>query len=800
MIFAPEQQVDGTRRFRYGGAAHTFTPARFQSPALSARSSPPAVIDVEDVRLSYGVYSSSDRAMEDVRAMDALTAVGQSAAPSASSMVAPSMFKRLRPNGPVRWMLPPVGAITPMYVEGILRGALAGNHVQAWELFDLMIDTDPEIAACIGEFIDGVVCKKPVVRAYAEEGEEPTDDAKAKASLVSAALRNMRPDMANDENDFRTTLKDILFARYFGQSVVEVDFWKADGSGVNIKTIGKLGEVILPRSTYWVHPVCYTWDVDGRLGLQAAMAAEIQRATRLNPRVAGNTVGKASKETVRSLSETPAWNSVTGQAVQSQVVDFPANKFLIGIDKFKSGTVMGSGSCLRTLAWWWIASIFGWDYMLNYAQLFGIPFRTATVAPGASPNKISEIKQMMAAIGSSGYAIMNTGEKLEFERAMGGAGESPQAFLAHFANDQKRKVILRQTMSGGTAGGGSKGVGKSFGDTEAEGPKEQAMQAGADFAESVVNLQLVPYILNVNYGDDSEAPSVKLLGEEVGNLNDAQRDVQLKGLIDIPAPYLHQKYGIPMAAAGEAIAGKDEGVQQPQPGGGSGGGGFGEDVGEGDYGGGAAQDEGGEPDGGVAAEAGALRAGGPGSGRKPWTDAAAGKATELRQAAEDAHKKAFEILYGDAAPKRADGTKKTLDEYSQQDHMAVAAAEKDAAMKYKAAADHYREHGVRNGASSMGQKRMDHNATAAVHLAWAKTKAAPVASSAAAPAAALRDAVEPLLARLKAIDAITDTDAKKAALAKFLKDQPSIAKAISHDPSVGDATAEAITQSKGKQL
>ena len=51
---------------------------------------------------------------------------------------------------------------------GSLRGALAGNHVQAWELFDLMIDTDPEINSCIQELVEGVLRKKLVERVQSE--------------------------------------------------------------------------------------------------------------------------------------------------------------------------------------------------------------------------------------------------------------------------------------------------------------------------------------------------------------------------------------------------------------------------------------------------------------------------------------------------------------------------------------------------------------------------------------------------------------------------------------------------------
>ena len=62
------------------------------------------------------------------------------------SGIGQSMARILRPQAAYRWLLPQLAAITPQYIEMTLRGALAGNHVQAWELFDLMEDTWPRLS------------------------------------------------------------------------------------------------------------------------------------------------------------------------------------------------------------------------------------------------------------------------------------------------------------------------------------------------------------------------------------------------------------------------------------------------------------------------------------------------------------------------------------------------------------------------------------------------------------------------------------------------------------------------------
>ncbi len=464
--------------------------------------------------------------------------------------LSPSLASILRPQAAYRWLLPYLASITPQYVEGVLRGALAGNHVQAWELFDLMIDSDPEIAACVQEYFQGVTKKKFVFEPYRDEDEAPSPTAIEKCKVVSAAIRNMRPDPQNDENDIRGTVRDILFARFHGQSVLEIEYHaKGDDGELNVKDIPTLGQVLCPRSTYWVHPVCYAWSEIGRLGLRSAATDLLGQKKALK-----NFKGGRGGET-----ELPLWNTVISQPRPSQLVDFPDNKFLIGVHKSKTGSVLGA-SCLRSLAWWWVASNFCGDWLLNYAQLFGIPFRKATYSSGTSQSVQVEIKQMLAAMGSAGYVLLPQGAELEFERAQGSAGESPQAFLFNFANDQKRKVILHQTMSGGSHSGGSKGTGKAFGSVEAD-TKKDCIDEGAMYVESVLNLQLVPYILNLNYGDggDMEAPTIRLIDDDEGNLEDAQAIQIVAQLVDVGEDYMRKLFKVPKPGPKEKIAGQSTG-------------------------------------------------------------------------------------------------------------------------------------------------------------------------------------------------------------------------------------------------
>ena len=464
----------------------------------------------------------------------------------------PSLAPILRPQSLGWRMLPYLAAVTPTYVEGVLRGALAGNHVQSCDLFDLMMDSDPEIAACVQEYIEGILRKKFSFTAYHEEDEEPSDLALEKCKVVSAALRNMRPDAAADENDLRGTIRDIVSARFYGQSLLEVEWHDVNNrQQLNVRDIPNLGQVVCPRSTFWVHPTCYGWDSSIRLGLRTELT-DIKKLTKVVKNRRGN-----------SLAETTSNYWMTGTSAQplaSTLTELPKNQFLLGIHKFRAGSVM-SGSVLRSLAMWWVFSNFCGDWLLNYAQLFGIPFRKATYEPGTPENVKSEIKQMLQNMGSAGYALLPKGAELQFESGGGGGvSGSPQAFILSYANEMKRRVILHQTMTGG-AGSAGNGAGKGGMDSESD-VKSDCIDEGTRFAEGVINLQLVPMILEMNYGEggDMEAPQVKLVDDTVGGLADAQKFQILAQFMDIPTDYCHNFFHIPKAREDDTLAGQEAGI------------------------------------------------------------------------------------------------------------------------------------------------------------------------------------------------------------------------------------------------
>jgi phage gp29-like protein len=391
--------------------------------------------------------------------------------PAPEAGLSEGLARILRPQAAYRWILPQLAAITPQYIESTLRGALAGSHVQAWELFDLMQDSWPRLAKSTQQVTDAVVQMNWQLSPFQEDDEEVSESAQERKKVVAAAFRNMRPKAAADENGFDDTIRDLCDGWFKGTVVLEMDWHAADA--------GKLGMTVGPRATFWVHPVCYAWGQDGTLGLRMGASNH-----------GSNQSGKAAN----------LWNSMAWNPMPREVQEFPPDKFLIGIHKAKSGTAL-AGALLRPLAWWWCAANFSADWLLNLAQVFGLPFRWAHYVQGTPQATIDSICQMLQSMGSAGWAAFPEGVQLDFKEATKDAGNSPQGDLLDRADRYCDLMILRQTLTTDVAESGSRALGEVH-----QGVERGVSMAMARYVAGVLNQQAIPSILRLNYGDETDAP------------------------------------------------------------------------------------------------------------------------------------------------------------------------------------------------------------------------------------------------------------------------------------------------------
>lgn len=402
---------------------------------------------------------------------------GGGAQPAASTL---TLDQIVQPNARDRWGGLLARNYTPERVELILRGALNGNLLDQHELFNLMEETSPRINKNLNQRKRAVVAHLRRYEDWAEEDVAATDEAKRRTKVVSTALRTMKPKVDQNENGLDETIYDILDATGKGIALIEVD-WE-------VRNAGSLGMIAAPRCTRWVHPRFYGYAMNADwLGLNTS---QIESAA------AGNTT-----------EETPP-PRLSLKPVNGIYARIPENKFLVCIRKSKSGSPI-SGGLLRQLAFWWCASQFTQSWVLNFAQIFGLPIRWATYDPNM-PGLMEKVCQMLDNMGTAAWGAFPAGTNLELKEPPKSSSENPQFVLLNLADKQYDLLILGQSGTTQISSPGEKSGGSHAANKVLQGVEEQIVRSDADFVCNIINHQLIPPTVLFNFGDTEMLPSLCL--------------------------------------------------------------------------------------------------------------------------------------------------------------------------------------------------------------------------------------------------------------------------------------------------
>lgn len=425
--------------------------------------------------------------------------------------------------------------MTPAEVRCTLERATMGDLAAQWELFALMEDTWPRLAKNLAELRRAAARATYTVQPCAARGSAPTAPARDRATLVDHGLRQWWPKPGTLELSFEDTLFHALDAYGKGVSVLELH-WQQTPSG------------LLPRSSHVLSPRRYGWNPAGtELGLTLP-----QYPTSPRPSI------PASQFSVSPYSQLSSPNSqllptrsapLATSALPTAWQSFPADQFLIGIWQARTGAP-GATAVLRALAPYWAGVTFGWEWLLSNAQIFGVPFRWANFDRN-QPQLGAQLRDMLAAMGASGYGAFPEGTKLEFKEASQNVTGNPQVVVQELADKACDLLILGQELSGGAQAAGLGGGAASL----QQAVRADRLHATAQWCADLLNYQLVPALLRANYGDTVEAPViVPDLDPEPDALKLAQRDeILLRAGLPLPRQWFYQRHGIPEPAAGDPV-------------------------------------------------------------------------------------------------------------------------------------------------------------------------------------------------------------------------------------------------------
>lgn len=398
-------------------------------------------------------------------------------------------------------MNPLAATYTPSYIEQLLRGAIAGNHVQQWELFDLMEDTWPRLVKNLNQLKRSVIQLEWDLETWAEEDAPPSDSAEERRKLVSTAVWGMQPAADTDGSAFEDIIYDVLDAWAKGLSVIEL--------GWEVRDAGALGQIVAPKEGWWVHPQNYAWGTTNRLGLV------IPGSQNLDP--------------------------------------FPEDKFLIARCKAKTGQLSGN-ALLRALAFWWSAANFNQSWLLNFAQIFGLPIRWASYDPN-QPGLLDKVSDMLENMGSAAWGAFPTGTTLDLKEPMKTGTDNPQITILDRADKNCDLLILGQSGTTEISGPGKTG-GSNAANEVLAGVEWKFVKAAADFAAGVLNRQLIPAILRLNYNQDAtDAPwfSPHLEEQDDEKANAERDEILMRSGVAMPKKWFYGRHNIPLPQAGEEV-------------------------------------------------------------------------------------------------------------------------------------------------------------------------------------------------------------------------------------------------------
>lgn len=386
----------------------------------------------------------------------------------------------IRSDARGRWTSPYAQSYTPARIKQILASAWNGCLHDQWTLFDLMEDTWPRLAKNLSEIKEKAKRLEWSVLPWSDDEGEPTAKAQDKAQLCKRGIWGMKPDPTSEQRGWEETILAIADAYAKGFSVMEID-WE-----------NRAGEV-LPKATRWINPQYY------------ALASEGNRLM-LNP-VMGE---------INTAGLKPGY---------SYLYEFPANKFLIAKHDHKVGTP-GTNALLRPLAFYWAMANFTSQWLMEFSEMFGTPFRWATYKD-KSPGVLTKLLTMLKNVGRAGYGAFPEGTELKFIEPKNSITGNPQTYSLEYADKQADLLILHQTLTTDVGDSGSRALGDVH-----ESVRSDVVMAVAGVVERVINEQLLPAICRLNYGDDSECPWVK--AEAADYIRSAAMLERDKALLSIP--------------------------------------------------------------------------------------------------------------------------------------------------------------------------------------------------------------------------------------------------------------------------
>ena len=399
--------------------------------------------------------------------------------------------------------------LSPDTVGTLLDAGARGDLAAQGDLFNLMEDTWPRLRANLQK-IKNTIRKLPLnVQPFTPKNGKPSASAQEKAAFVESALHLQRGYSDTSRAPLGSAVYELMDAVARGLSVVELD-WKADAAGF-----------LVPVNFRRVPSRYLGIDTDGSLALRLPVSGFSPQVSSLN----------------------------------SQLVPFAnyPGKFLIGVFQSKSGAI-GESAQLRALAPLWLGHMLGWEWLVQKAELFGTPLRWANYPTTATQAEIDAITAALRNMGTASWGAFPQGTNLQIMQGTtsGVSGPNdPSERLMAVADRACDIMLLGQNLSTEQNGQGSRAATEVHREVELD-----LYESYAEFIVAIINDQLIPQLIALNWGAADEIPFVDVEISRPGRDQEmAARDKTL--FVDMGLPvslqYLYERHKIPSPSPSEAL-------------------------------------------------------------------------------------------------------------------------------------------------------------------------------------------------------------------------------------------------------
>lgn len=394
----------------------------------------------------------------------------------------------------------PASELDPESLAALKESISSGQLDRQEQLFMAMLEKWPRLRKNLGEIADAVARMEWTVMPWTEKGQKPTPEAEEMAELVESAFWRSEPTPDTIEQGADDLIKSLTYMLTCGNTVHQIK-WAAD-------------EIVYPRCFEPLSAQFYAWEYN---------------------------YGKPDRLILFR----------NGIDMDLEGEEFPPDKFLIGLNKADIFHPI-FGAKLRCLVGWFGAACYGLPWLMTFCELFGIPFR---IAHTRGEKAKAEAAQMLQDLGSGGWAVATENFKFELHDAVKGANGLPQADLIKLADEQCDNLILGQTLTSSKGEGGAYALGKVH-----DGIRKEVIEDVGQAVANVLNAQLVPAIIRLNYGRVSSrlpkfVPSIR--GIDADALETVSKAAEV---MDVGEEFARSIVKIPKPRPGESVLRKTSSI------------------------------------------------------------------------------------------------------------------------------------------------------------------------------------------------------------------------------------------------